>query len=289
MKTDAMSGKVTLIITVYNRSHFLRSALLALRSQSFKIDELIISDDGSSEDIISVIKESLSGLDCAVKFVRQDDKGFRLAKCRNNAIREAEGDQLIFIDQDIVYTKNYLKTFTDNQEKGVFLVAYPVRLREDQTNQLTEKMIEDADYSSLISPEQRKKIHKQYYSDLFEYYLKKTLRTKGHKPKLRGGVFAIGKEDILKVDGFDENYQGWGNEDDDLGRRLYKARIIGKNVFYDDYPIHLYHPTFHVDGKRVNQEYYQTRIKEIRNGKYRAVHGVSNPLGDEKIEVIRLR
>ena len=94
------------------------------------------------------------------------------------------------------------------------------------------------------------------------------------------------KSDLLEVDGYDENFQGWGNEDDDLGRRLYKAGIRGKNPFYDDFPLHLYHEPFHIHGKRVNREYYHKRKKEISDGDFKAVNGLSNPLTNEDLKVI---
>ena len=41
--------------------------------------------------------------DFKIKHVYQEDRGFRLAKSRNNAARVAEGDWLVFLDQDIIF------------------------------------------------------------------------------------------------------------------------------------------------------------------------------------------
>lgn len=281
--------KVTVIFVVYNRMSFLRLALSSLNNQSFVPDEVVVSDDGSQEDILSALKVFTQNMPFSIKYIRQSDQGFRAAKCRNNAIREASGDYLIFVDQDIVSTKNYIKTFIDNRCRAQFNVAYPIRLTEKQTEVLNSTIVENAAYCGLITKKQIRKIHKQYYEDSFEYYTRKIFRTNSSKPKLRGGVCGIYKDDLLKVDGYDENYRGWGNEDDDLGRRLYRAGIIGKNPFYDEYPIHLYHYPFHDNGKRVNKEYHQKRKIEIDQGKFKAINGISNPLGNEKIEVIEIK
>ena len=104
--------KTSIIINVFNRSQFLEKALLALYNQNQNIDELIISDDGSSEDIESVVKDFAETVNYKVKFISQEHNGFRLAKCRNNAIKIAEGDFLVFIDQDIIYTNNYIKIYS---------------------------------------------------------------------------------------------------------------------------------------------------------------------------------
>jgi hypothetical protein len=96
------------------------------------------------------------------------------------------------------------------------------------------------------------------------------------------------RDDLLRVNGFDENYKGWGAEDDDLGRRLYRSGIIGRTVFRDEFPLHLWHP--HATGGRDsrNLHYYNRRRREIAGGDYRAVNGISNPLDDDVPTVERI-
>lgn len=281
-------NSVAVIIAVYNRRHFLEKALLALQSQSLPIDELIVTDDGSEEEIISAVKRFAEKVRFKITYIRQENRGFRLAKCRNNAIREAQSDYLVFIDQDVVYTRDYLKTFAVNRRRGQFLVAYPVRLTPEQTILLNDEMILEADFNAIITNRQRKKIRSQYLKDGLEHWKGKLLRKNRYKPKLRGGVCGMFRDDLLKVDGYDETYQGWGNEDDDLGRRLYKAGIVGRNPFHRDFPLHLWHEPFHQEGERINRSYYRERKKKIADGDYRAVMGLSNPEPDDSIRVVRL-
>jgi glycosyltransferase involved in cell wall biosynthesis len=276
------------IIPIYNRSENLKKCLISLNSQSLLLDEVVLSDDGSQEDILSSVNEVLPELRFKVKYVRQDDKGFRAAKCRNNAIRESKGDYLIFIDQDVVLTRNYVKLFAERNRKNTFLVAYPVRLTKEQTLKLTFDMIKDARYEQILLRRQIRKIRRQHFEDGLEYLLKRLLKTKSYNPKLRSGVFGAFRDQILRVDGFDENYQGWGNEDDDLGRRFYQAGLIGQNVFYNEFPLHLFHSKDEPNKERVNLDYYLQRNAEIRNGDIKARNGISNPLGDDEIQVVDL-
>ena len=106
--------RLSVIVSVYNRAHFLKDCLLSLTNQSELPDEIIITDDGSQEDIISEIKPELDLFSISIKFVTQQDKGFRLAKCRNNGVRESYGDFLLFLDQDLLFTKNFIKTLREN-------------------------------------------------------------------------------------------------------------------------------------------------------------------------------
>ncbi len=280
--------KTSVIIPVYNKLDLLRRNLYCLVHQSTLPDELVISDDGSTENIPGLIQDMKNDLPFSVKYIRQVDQGFRAARCRNNGVKAATGDVLIFLDQDIVYTKNFLKLFVENLQQGEFFVAYPVRLSREQTLQLTDEMLRTGDYSTLLTPEQKKKIISQYKDEKRHRFLFK-LRLRPFGPKLRSIAFAVHRNDFEKVNGFDENFKGWGNEDDDLGRRFHRAGIAGRNIFYNEYPVHQYHPPHHRNGERVNRSYNRKRKREIRAGNYRCPHGLENPADQDASPVMKLK
>lgn len=279
--------KFSLIIAVYNRVHLLRKSLIALKNQSIFPDELILSDDGSDEDIKGGILEIVKDLSFPVKIVRQEHKGFRLARCRNNSVKASSGDFLIFFDQDVIHTENYIQTFIQNRKEKRFLTAYPIRLTEKQSENITEDCISKYDFNRFLLPEQKIKIKKQFFKDYISFVGRKLLLVK-NKPKIRGGFCAINRQDYLNVNGYDEKFIGWGNEDDDIRRRLYKSGVYGFNPFYNEYPIHLYHEPFHKDGKRVNKDYNLQQIKKINEGEFYCKYGYDNPLDDAEVEVINL-
>jgi glycosyltransferase involved in cell wall biosynthesis len=281
-------GSLTVIITVFNRVDFLRQSLLCLSSQSFLPDEVIISDDGSSEDVMQTLKAEAPRLKMKVKYVQQEHRGFRLSRSRNNAARCASGEQLIFFDQDIIYTKDFIKTFAENVQAHRFLVSWPIRLDAEQTKALTDEMISASLFDSIVTKAQVREVGKQYRKEKLYHYLKKWhLRQIG--PKLRGGLFLVNQADYRHVNGFDEKYQGWGNEDDDLGRRLHQSGVIGYNPFLHEYPLHMYHPPYREGEKRVNQDYYLKRKAEIhKQGDFRCEFGLDNSLEDEEVVCLEL-
>jgi glycosyltransferase involved in cell wall biosynthesis len=277
--TDKM--RVTLILTTYNRIHLLRNAILSIMSQSYQPDELIISDDGSSEDVMGGISDLIKSSDFRVKFVQQADKGFRLAKCRNNAAREASGDFLVFFDQDLAFSKNYLNRLIGSARKKRFVVGYPIRLTKSQSKEITRGLIETGDFSSILTQQQKQRTMMQYRKELLYTVLYKlNLRKIG--PKLRGGIAGFFKDDFLKVNGYDEKYEGWGNEDDDLGIRFYGAGIRGINPFKKDYAVHFYHEQFHA-GERVNHAYYKQRKREMNKYNFRCRCGYESIDGEEVV------
>ncbi|GAB4131547.1 MAG: glycosyltransferase [Ignavibacteriales bacterium] len=278
------SIKTSLIITVYNRVHLLRKSLISLSKQSILPDELIISDDGSDEDIISGINDIVEKLDFPIKYVSQPNRGFRLSKVRNNGVRISAGELLIFLDQDIIYTKDFLMTFVENMREGLFLTAYPIRLDETQSRMISESVISDYDFLRYIKHFQINKIRKQYLKDLFSY-LGAKIGVVQQKPKLRGGVCAINRKDYFLVNGYDEMFQGWGNEDDDIRKRLYNAGVKGFNPFIKDFPLHLYHELFHKNGLRVNQSYVDSKKQILKSGYFKCEYGIMNPLIEDEIKI----
>ena len=279
--------KISVLVTVHNRFRLLRSNLLSLSYQSVKPDEVIISDDGSEEKIIELLRPLAEELPFKIKYVRQDHKGFRAARVRNNAANISSGALLIFLDQDIVGTHGFIETFAAGAIPGEFRVAWPIRLSDEQSNNVTDEILASGDFHSIITPMQRFKISKQFRKELFYSWLH-SIRLRKFGSKLRSGLFSIFREDYFKVNGFDEMYRGWGNEDDDLGRRLHVAGIQGSNPFYREYPLHLYHEPNRRGEERPNLGYYEQRVSEINGGDYRCRYGVENPLEDEILHKVEL-
>ena len=268
----------------------IRKALLSLRNQTQKPDELILTDDGAEEDIISSIKDIVKGLDFPVKFITQKNKGFRLAKARNNGVRNSKGDLIIFLDQDLIHTKNLIDTFNKSYKKNRFITGVPIWLNEEKSSIITEERIIKNDFLELISDSEKGYIDKHYYKNKINYYMHKLKLT--NKPPLRGGFCAINRKDFLSINGYDEKYIGWGAEDDDVGHRLYRLGIDGMNPFRKEYAIHLYHEKVIIQNKglkkQANYAYHISKKTKILKGEFRAEFGLDNPYDGDTVSVVEL-
>lgn len=279
--------KISILITVHNRFDLLRLNLISLSHQSLIPDEIVVSDDGSEQNIAELLPPLARTLPFRLKYVRQEHKGFRAARARNNAANYAAGDFLIFLDQDIISTHGFIETFARNARPGEFRVAWPIRLTEEQTTKVTAEMLASGDYSSLISAIQKFGIGRQFRKELL-YSWMHTLKLRKFGAKLRSGLFSVFRSDYYKVNGFDEMYRGWGNEDDDLGQRFHVAGILGRNPFLKEFPLHLYHESNRRGIERPNLSYYSRRVAEIHKGDFRCRYGVENPLDKEYLTKLEI-
>ncbi len=95
---------ISVVITTYNRAHYLKGAVASVMAQSFRDLELIIVDDGSNDTTQELLEEFRGqGIRC----YRQRNGGFSVA--RNLGIRKAKGAFFAFLDDDDVWVPGKLQ------------------------------------------------------------------------------------------------------------------------------------------------------------------------------------
>ena len=125
--------KLTLIITTYNWPEALLLVIKSVRLQSILPDEIIIADDGSTKETREVVNSFKNDVLMNIIFSWQEDKGFRAARSRNNAIIRSTGDYIILIDGDTILHTNFIKEHIDHAESGFFVQGSRVLLSEKET------------------------------------------------------------------------------------------------------------------------------------------------------------
>ncbi len=234
--------KTSVIITVYNRPDMLIACLRTLALQSHPIDEAIVSDDGSDQPAVQRMQAAFGEFPFPVRYVRQEDQGYRLAAARNNAIRASSGDYLISLDSDILLLPDAVATHLQWARRGVFLAANRAWVGAEDTRLLLNETIaarildmfwSKADQSHL------RRTHRQFIRNL---WLRKARLARRHKPKILGCHFSLFRDDIERVNGFDEHFVGWGLEDDDFALRLHQAGVRGQSLILEAHALHLWHP-----------------------------------------------
>src|SRR5687767_4340911 len=103
------SCDVSVIVTTYNQKAALKVLLNLLAQQQYTGRwEIIICDDGSDEDTLSVIKAASRASNVRLRYVWQSRNGWGLSSSRNNALRCADGNVLILIDADLVVAPDFV-------------------------------------------------------------------------------------------------------------------------------------------------------------------------------------
>ena len=95
--------KFSIIIPVYNKQHFLELTLQSVLAQKFTNYEVLIIDDGSTDDSVSVVRQFN---DARIKLIEQQNAGVSAA--RNRGIKEAVAEWVCFLDADDWYHPDYL-------------------------------------------------------------------------------------------------------------------------------------------------------------------------------------
>ncbi len=141
--------KVSVIIPCYNHGEYLDEAVESVLAQTFQDSEIIIVDDGSTDQATIDLLEGYNKPKTCV--IRTDNRG--LASARNNGIKEAKGEYIVPLDADDKIGKEYLKKavkiLDENEDIGIVycesvhfgIKKEPFRLPEYSFNQMLEANI----------------------------------------------------------------------------------------------------------------------------------------------------
>lgn len=227
--------RVSLIITTYNWKEALAVVLASAFLQTRLPDEIIVADDGSSDGTAEMVRNIAGQAPMPVYHSWQEDKGFRAARSRNRAIASATGEYVILIDGDIILERHFVEDHLVAARQGFFVQGGRVLL-----NDLTTR--------DVLS-------HGDKKVSIFERGLgnrKNCIRSKAmarifsSESKRLDGIktcnFALWRDDALVVNGFNEDFEGWGREDSDFAVRLFNSGVRRWNLRFHALAFHLYHP-----------------------------------------------
>ena len=235
--------QISVIISTYNAVEWLKKTLTGYKIQDTTDFELVIADDGSSEDTRNFLEEFKQEGPVPVIHVWHEDDGFQKSKILNKAILACNADYILMSDGDCIPRKDFVSTHLKYREEGYFLSGGYFKLPLDISKNISEE--------DIIAQKCFDK------ACLKKYGLKSSVKniklTAGRKRAFVlnnitptgatwNGHNASGwKKDILAVNGFDERMQ-YGGQDRELGERLFNYGIKSKQIRYSAVCVHLDHP-----------------------------------------------
>lgn len=227
--------KVSLIITTYNSPEMLRLCLMSAAAQTRVPDEVIIADDGSGDDTRLLIEEFSRNFPCPIKHAWQEDRGFRAAEARNNAMRMCECDYVVMIDGDIIMERHFIADHSRLAQRGFFVVGSRSKLKPATTHHLIKrKSIQRHWYSRGV---------KSRFNSIYMPWLTRWTKNLYKKDwdKGRSANMAAFLDDLKAVNGFDSDMVGYGLEDTDIIVRLINYGLKRKWAKFQAIEYHLYH------------------------------------------------
>jgi len=261
--------ELALIVTTYQRPVSLKRVLTSIACQEtcrLRM-ELVVADDGSTDATPQTVREFSRSVDFPVRFTTHPHTVFHLARCRNEGAAASTAPYLIFLDGDCVIPPDHLAQHLEHRKRGVVMAGYCYHMSQQASEQITDEDIRTGEYLRWVSRSERRKVDKMDRKARFYNWIRHPT-----KPKLFGGNIGIWREDFEHVNGFDENFQGWGCEDDDLRLRLRRAGLRIESILRWTRTCHLWHPKDPTAPEKwregANVAYFQRKIRftRCRNG-----------------------
>lgn len=109
--------KVSIIMPTYNRSWLVGRAIKSVLDQSFKDFELIVINDGSTDDTDQVLKNFSDDRIVVIKSETNDG----LSHARNLGLHGATGELVAYLDSDNLWYPNYLEVMCESFEKDIVM------------------------------------------------------------------------------------------------------------------------------------------------------------------------
>jgi glycosyltransferase involved in cell wall biosynthesis len=252
--------RTAVILTTYNRPDALAAVLEGYLAQDTFEFELIVADDGSTDETRRLIDGYARRAPFPVQHVWQEDRGFRAAAARNRALAATSSDYAIFSDGDCVPPAPFVGRHRALAEPGYFVAGNRILLSRRFTAEVLRNHVpvQSWRHSEWVAAWLRRDVNRL----LPLLKLPDGAFRKGAPQRWEGIKtcnFAAWRTDLERVNGFDEAYSGWGLEDSDLVLRLLHAGIRHKSARFAAPVFHLWHKEW--DRSRLAEN--QRRLDEI--------------------------
>jgi len=234
--------KISVIFSTYNSIDWLIKVLWGFHYQTDNNFEVIIADDGSTQETKQAIDNFKEHSHLTINHVWQEDNGFQKCKILNKSILASLGEYIVLTDGDCIPRADFIATHRKYAQPGHYLSGGYFKLPMTVSTAITPEHIRTGEAFNVdwLVENGLKNNHKTM-----------KLTATGLKQKLynsltltrrtwNGHNASCFKSDALKVNGFDERMQ-YGGEDCEFGDRLSNLGLKAKQIRYSAICIHLDH------------------------------------------------
>jgi len=248
-----MPGAFSVVVTTYNASQHLACVLAGLRRQSVAPLEILVADDGSTEETAQTIEQWRPLLPAPLHHIWHEDAGYRKGTICNKAVLAAQGDYVGFLDGDTIPHRHWVKDHLERSRPTRVLCGRRGRLGPKITPKVTPEFIEARGLEEWFGPvgssarsRDSRKLARSLRLPFFASWVI------GLRPrKLMGCNFSLPRAAFEAVNGYDEEFNRFRREDRDLELRLQNFGMRMVPIINRACVWHLYHPELRVSAELV--------------------------------------
>ncbi len=247
-----MNPTVTLIVNTAQQPEFLARVLAAVARQSDAPEELIIAEDGHDPETREAVGQARFSGRTVLQHVTQEKVGFRRSRILNIAIAQSCGEYVIFLDGDTIPHPDFVGDHRRLARKGFFVQGHRALVSEQAACWFGAGDFDLDRRRAFLGGDLKGWKHVYRWIAPFK-------RVLYDLDGVRGCNLGIWREDLLRVNGYDEGYVGWGCEDLDLASRLFHNSIWRLDVRGRALCYHLWH----APADRTNLAMNQSRLDGV--------------------------
>jgi glycosyltransferase involved in cell wall biosynthesis len=256
--------RTSIILLTYERPDALELVLRGIARQTVPPDEVVVTDDGSGPATRHTVERLAREIPAKVSFITQEHCGGRMARARNRGVAAATGDYVIFLDGDMIPQRHFVEDHRSFARRGCFVQGSRVLASEPLTRTLLATG----------------RLGVRFWDRGLERR-RHTLRLSlarwawGAPNRKAGGAkscnLALWRDDVMRLNGFNEEMQGWGLEDGEFVIRALRMGLLRRDLRMGGSAVHLWHPPSALTPDNPNLPVYRQTVESDR---YRCAKGV---------------
>ncbi len=235
--------RTAVVITTYNRPEALAAVLDGYLAQDDTHFELIVADDGSGDETRRLVADYARRAPFRLEHIWQEDRGFRAAAIRNRALLATQAEYIVFSDGDCIPRSSFVSRHQTLAERRYFLAGNRVLLSRGFTQSVLQERTPIHRWSAArwAGARVRGDINRALpLVALPDAPFRRLAPARWEGVKTCN--LSAWRDDLVRINGFDETYSGWGLEDSDLVIRLIHAGVRHKSARFATPVFHLWHP-----------------------------------------------
>jgi glycosyltransferase involved in cell wall biosynthesis len=239
--------RIALIVNTADQPDYLSRVLRALEGQKMPPAEVLLADDGSGDETRKIFQNWSVGKDLATQHVWQEKAGFRRARILNRAIARVRSDYLVFLDGDTIPHPQFIEDHSRVSLRGSFVQGHRTLIKQRAANWFGLRDFA-RDRRAAFWTGQLGGWKHAFRWPRAVIWGRRDLRG------IRGCNLAIWRDDLIRVNGYNEAFEGWGREDSELAVRLLNSGVGRRDVRGWALCYHLWHPPASRAGLAANDE-----------------------------------